>query len=319
MYLNSPLQYQEWDLANTRVGRRTSQVTLRVLNEYKSEVDATTRLVQQHFEDVLARLEGLRAPPVSGEEQQQETDHLTVYLEQMREEKNSVEHCLQICRRFQSDIEQAQFQLAQGSQNADVTDRSGPSSTVSTQEMTLAAATTFTRLKACGLEMAHAISELSKQATTARRRLNGEASSAHQGQNQSLDLGDLAKVGDESQAEEVQGIEYELVSVKELLHFCKEASSRATPERVHIVEDISVGANGQQICVSTVGDLFKVNKAHAGDGSFQFFGSLAPQHLQELTMLHANQRQRLVGNEAEEGEALEELHDQIHASSASRR
>ena len=305
-------------MANTKVGRRTAQVTLKALNEYKSKVDATTQLVQQHFEDVRARFEGLRAAPVSDEGQQQETGHLTVYLEQMREEKTSVEHCLQLCRRFQRDIEQAQFQLAQGSQNAGGTDGSGTVSTLLTKEMTLAGLTTLSSLKACGLEMSHAISKLSKQATTAQSRVLEEASSNHRGQHQSMDFGDLANLGDKGQAEEVKGIENELLSVKELLNFCKEASSRATPERVHIVNDISVGANGQQICVSTVGDLFKVNKAHAGDGAFQFFGSLAPEHLQKMTMIHANHRQGLVGHEAGKSEGKEELHEQVHAGSAGR-
>ena len=103
--------------------------------------------------------------------------------------------------------------------------------------------------------------------------------------------------------------------MKQLLHFCKDASSRATPDRVHVVEDITVGHDSHRLCLSTVGDLYRVNKAYAGDGSFQFFGSIAPEQLREITMLHSRGRRTRVTEDAEEGEAQEELHEQVRAGS----
>ncbi|CAI6091372.1 unnamed protein product [Clonostachys chloroleuca] len=39
---------------------RTSKVTLKVLNEYKTEVNATTKYLEGHLEEILTRLEWLR-------------------------------------------------------------------------------------------------------------------------------------------------------------------------------------------------------------------------------------------------------------------
>lgn len=312
----SPVCLHKPSWANSSVPRRTSKVTLRVLNEYKTQVDATTGHLQQHYDEVLARLDALRTPTVSG---QQESGRPSVYVEQVREEKDSIESCLQICRKFQADFEQTHFQLAQGHQPGNTSDNAV--SAMAAKEITLASMTTLSSLKACGLEMAHAVNKLNNQAATANNRLIDVSSLSSGGQSRTQSEG---VVGSDYQGQaedketESEEIQHELDSVKHLLHFCEDASSRATPERVHVVEDITVGDDSRQLCVSTVGDLFKVKNARAGDGSFQFIGSLAPEHLHEITMLHARGQHKLVTEEEESGESQEYLYNQIHAGGASR-
>ncbi|KAI6777821.1 uncharacterized protein J7T54_002742 [Emericellopsis cladophorae] len=296
---------------------RTSKVTLRVLNEYKRGVDATTENLQNHFEDVLARLDALREPTTGGE---QVAAHSSIHLEQMRDEKNSIEYCLQICRRFQADIEQRQFQIAQDCR-LPVT-ASSHARSMPTKDMTLAGMTTLSCLKACGLETAHAIGKLSQQAIVAQGRLLEEQTPLPQITRQHSSDEDLG-VGDEEpvdgQAFRAREIEGELASVKQLLHFCKEASSRATPDRVHNIRDISAGDRSQQICISSVGDLFKIRKAHVGDGALQMFGSFSPEHLRDITMIHSRGRDAAVTEQAGRGETQGQLLDgQVQAGSTNR-
>lgn len=188
----------------------------------------------------------------------------------MVKEKSSIENCLQICRRFQADLDQMQFQLTLGNHSSD---SASGLTIIPTQDMTLANTITLSSLKACGLEIADTVSKLAQHQEKTKGRLLTEPA---------MQIRDQA----EAHALEVQRLQHELDSVNQLLSFCKDASSRATPDRVHVLENIAVGDNSQQFCVSTVGDLFKIKGATAGHGSFQFFGSIAAEPLQDIARLH---------------------------------
>lgn len=260
--------------------RRTSKVTLRVLNEYKAEVDTTSTTLQRHVEELVGRLEGLTTP--TG----QQASPQSTNLDRLIQEKNSIEKCLQICRQFQADLDQMQFQLALESGSA------GPASRLSiamNQNMTLASAITLSSLKACGLEMADAVSKLSLHQEKAQGRLSVEPAASPDDQAQ-------------THAFEVERLRSELDSVNQLLSFCKDASSRATRDRVHVVEDIVAGDESQQVCVSTVGDLFKVKGATAGHGSFQFFGAIDAGPLQDMVRMHRERHARHTTEEEAEAE-----------------
>jgi hypothetical protein len=160
--------------------------------------------------------------------------------------------------------------------------------------MTLAKTITLSGLKACGLEIADTVSKLTLHEVKARGRLREESTATSQ---------------DRTETHlEVQRLQHELDSVNELLNVCKNASSRATPDRVHIIENIAVGDNSQQFCVSTVGDLFKIKGATAGHGSFQFFGSIPAEPLQQIANMH---KERQANNAREVGAV-------VHSVSSSR-
>jgi hypothetical protein len=258
-----------------------------VLNEYKAEVDTTSTNLQRHVEELVGRLEGLVTPP--SEEAAPPSTNLTRLIQ----EKDSIEKCLQICRQFQADLDQMQFQLASQSGSSGLASR--PSVGLD-QNMTLASVITLSSLKTCGLEMEDAVSKLSLHKEKAQERLSVEPTASPEDQTQTHEL-------------EVERLRSELESVNQLLSFCRDASSRATRERVHVLEDIVAGDNSQQVCVSTVGDLFKVKGARAGHGSFQFFGTIDAGPLQDIMKMHT---QRHASNTAEEETEIHSISSVSH-------
>jgi len=92
-------------------------------------------------------------------------------------------------------------------------------------------------------------------------------------------------------------LQNELESTRQCLSVCDRASEWASSGRVHVVEDISVGNDGKQICVSTLGDLFNIKGARAGNGGFQFFGSVSERSLNEI--LRSQNQQQYARNESE--------------------
>ncbi|CAH0025728.1 unnamed protein product, partial [Clonostachys rhizophaga] len=241
---------------------RTSKVTLKVLNEYKTEVNATTKYLEGHLEEILNRLEWLRQ---SAKEQSLTESTNTNPLDK---EKNSIENCLKVCQQFQADLDKMQFQLI--SENR-CSDTSSGVMEIPTQDMPLANAITLSSLKSCSLEITDAISRLVLHEEKTKKRLLIAPQIDEQAEDQEL---------------EVQRLQRELDSANQMLSFCKVASSRATPDRVHVLENISVGDNSQQVCVSSIGDLFKIKGATAGSGSFQFFGTMPAEPLQEIMKIH---------------------------------
>ncbi|KEY73245.1 hypothetical protein S7711_10158 [Stachybotrys chartarum IBT 7711] len=230
-------------------------------------VDATTRYLEDHLEEVLSRLEWL-TPPANEESLSENTD-----LSHMADEKTSTEKCLQICRQFQVDLDKMQFQIATIDRSSSTTRNI---TTLSARSMTLATTMTLSSLKACGMEITDTVSKLLLHQEKMKEKLLAEPEKQLRGQAEAHEL-------------QVQRLQHELDSVKQLLSFCRDASSRATPNRVHVLENINVGDGSQQLCVSTVGDLFKINGATAGRDSLQLFGSISAEPLRDIIRLHKDQ------------------------------
>lgn len=257
---------------------------MKVLNEYKTEVNATTKYLEGHLEEILTRLEWLRQ---STKEQSLAESTNTNPLDK---ERNSIENCLKVCQQFQADLDKMQFQLISENRSSDT---SSGVMKLPTRDMPVANAITLSSLKSCSLEITDAISRLVLHEEKTKKRLL------------------IAPYGVNEQAEEqeleLQRLQRELDSANQMLSFCKVASSRATPDRALVLENISVGDNSQQVCVSSIGDLFKIKGATAGSGSFQFFGTMPAESLQEIMKIHeayqADQR----------GEAFTE---EIHSSNS---
>ncbi|KAH7308612.1 hypothetical protein B0I35DRAFT_98946 [Stachybotrys elegans] len=248
---------------------RTSKVTLSVLNDYKSQVDATTQYLEEHLEEVLSRLDGIT------QQAAEESLSGTTNMHHMTDEKTSTEKCLQICRQFQADLNKMQFQLAPSDHSLDP---HSSTAMMPTRSMTFATAMTLSGLKACDMEMTDTVSKLLLHREKTNERLLAEP---------------MRHMQDETEAHEVQvqRLQHELDGVKQLLDFCKDASSRAAPSRVHVLENISVKDGSQQICVSSVGDLFNINGATAGSGSLQLFGSMPTESLHNIIKLHKSQQE----------------------------
>jgi hypothetical protein len=95
---------------------------------------------------------------------------------------------------------------------------------------------------------------------------------------------------DQNIEEEAARLVSEQRSVEQCLAICTEASDKATSDRVHHLEDVNVGENGQQVFVSTLGDLFNLKGVYAGDRSIQFVGSVSDTTLQKYFQYQSNNR-----------------------------
>jgi hypothetical protein len=82
---------------------------------------------------------------------------------------------------------------------------------------------------------------------------------------------------------EEERIREEMASVKQCLSICAEASERAQQERVNIFEDVSMADDGQQVIVSTLGDLILARRVTAGARSMQLMGQMSDESLQQLS------------------------------------
>lgn len=81
---------------------------------------------------------------------------------------------------------------------------------------------------------------------------------------------------------EQQRLQEEIESIKQSLKICEEASQEAQPDRTNVFEDISMADDGQQIMVSTFGDLICARKITAGSRSLQWFGQMSDETLQQM-------------------------------------
>lgn len=193
-------------------------------------------------------------------------------LRKFESEKESTERCLEYLKHLLDEVNGMSFQpVSTGSaSNTSVI-------SVSAGNMTLADSLTISTLKTCSYNLSDTIDRLESHRDNTEENLR--LRSTVPDSNHKLDPGANRET-----------LHNELESTKQCLRVCDRASEWASSGRVHVVEDISIGNDGKQICVSTLGDLFNIKGARAGHGSIQFFGSVSESSLSDV-LRSQNQRQ----------------------------
>ncbi|KAF4953252.1 hypothetical protein FGADI_6118 [Fusarium gaditjirri] len=246
---------------------RSSKVTLEVLNDYKNLICDTKLDLEKHLKDIDSKLQGIVSQGATTEAADGQAN-----LRKFKNEKESTERCLEYLKHLLGEIHGMEFQpvLTGSASNTAVM-------SISAGNMTLADSLTISTLKTCSYNLSDTIDRLEshRDNTEENLRLRGSV----QDLDQNIDPGANSKT-----------LQNELESTKQCLDVCDRASEWASSGRVHVVEDISVGNDGKQICVSTLGDLFNIKGARAGHGSIQFFGSVSEGSLNEVLRAQ-NQRQ----------------------------
>jgi hypothetical protein len=207
-----------------------------------------------------------------------ETNEARTNLQRFENEKESTERCLAYLRRVLEEINGMHFQTVPAENTSHAAALS-----ISTQNMTLADSLTISTLKTCSFNLSNTIDRLESHRDDTEENLR--LRSSLQCQNPEIDP--------DANREMLQN---ELKSTRQCLSVCDRASEWASSGRVHVVEEISVGNDGKQICVSTLGDLFNIKGARAGNGAFQFFGSVSERSLNE--MLRSQNQQQYARNES---------------------
>ncbi|KAK2006615.1 hypothetical protein LZ32DRAFT_595157 [Colletotrichum eremochloae] len=225
-------------------------VTLQILNEYKDMIQRTTEELEDHLEDVNAKLEHLIS------QQKESFQALSSNIERVQSEKDSTEVCLEICAQVQARIDEMQFRPISPSSS---------SNEISCQNLTRAMVMTLSTLSQCRDIITDNVYQLRKQKEEVSRQQLG------------LDV----MSSSEPLEAEIRRLQEEADSTKTCLTICNDASEHAT-KGVHVLEDMTTGHDGQQLFVSTLGDLFRVKGATTGDRGIQFVGSVGEGSLQEF-------------------------------------
>jgi hypothetical protein len=236
--------------------RRTAAITVNVLNEYKEMISNTTADLEERLQSIDNRLRMIstQGTGISNED----TDE----RQQIQEERNSTQHCLDICTKALIQIDQLQpnaFINLSSTLNPPVTTLTG---LTSAQQLT---ATTF---KACKERLTDTTTHLQRQLRDINNRLKQF----------SLQPTNLSS----DQADEQEIMEEERDAIKQSLNVCAEASGQANQEQTNVYEDISSVDDSQQVIISTVGALIAARRVSAGSRSFQVFGQMSDESFQNI-------------------------------------
>lgn len=253
-------------------------MTLQVLNEYKDMIDDTRHDLENHLEEINLKLQSLvpqdRAPSTT----------TTPDIRRIENERDSTERCLEICTQLLEHISTMRFQPVAAQSSSERTPAA-----ISAHDLTVADVITLSTLKSCSTKLSETMSELQAHREAANSKAPLDTTEPPHGLAADPDLS-------------IQRLWGEVDSTKQRLELCERASAWASSGRVHTVEDITVGNDAKQMCVSTLGDLFNVKGATAGHGSFQFFGSTSEAGLKQL--LEASNKRSSVHSD---DQAVEEL------------
>jgi hypothetical protein len=230
--------------------------------------------LEKHLKDIDTKLHDIITRGTTSA-----TDEARTNLQRFENEKESTERCLAYLRRVLDEIDRMHFQTVPAENTSHAAALS-----ISTQNVTVADSLTISTLKTCSFNLSNTIDRLESHREDTEENLR--LRSSLQTQNSEIDP--------DTNREMLQN---ELESTRQCLSVCDRASEWASSGRVHVVEDIRVGNDGKQICVSTLGDLFNIKGARAGNRGFQFFGSVSERSLNEI--LRSQNQQQYARNESE--------------------
>ncbi|KAF4620150.1 hypothetical protein G7Y89_g14671 [Cudoniella acicularis] len=236
---------------------RTAAITVTVLKEYKQLITNTTSDLEEHLEEINNKLQtiSLQSAGISNED--------AAEREQILEERDSTQQCLDICTHVLTQIDKVQ-------PNAFINISAPYQAPVTTlSSLTSAQLVTSNTFKACRERFTDTTTQLERQLQDINNRLQKFSS-------QPLNMST-------EQAAEQERMKEQRDCIKQSLDICNQASRQANQERTNVFEDISMADNGNQVLVSTVGDLITARRVTVGSGSLQLFGQMNDDSLQQLS------------------------------------
>ena len=201
------------------------------------------------FKTSTSKLQILASPNADG------IEHSPAIQEQMQEEKESIQRCLDICEHVSNHIATLQRNYTvHTSLHSDNYDRMLAASPSAVSAWLVAAK----QMTSCENQLEASLQKLSD-------RLKQHGSGATLATNDDKD----------ELLQEVQGLQRSL-------DICKNASKEADRNRTNVFEDISMADDGYQVIASTVGDLIFARKVKAGARSAQVFGQMSDVTIQQV-------------------------------------
>jgi DNA repair exonuclease SbcCD ATPase subunit len=246
------------DEADSLPHRRTAAITANVLKEYKEMISNTTADLEEHLENIDNRL---RTISVQGTGI---SDGDTAERQQIQEERNSTQQCLDICNKVLIQLDQAQ-------PNAfiDFSSTYHPPAVTTLGGLTSAQQLTANTFRACREKLIDTTTYLERQLQDINNRLKRFSM--------------LPTNISDKQAAEQERLQEERDAIKQGLNICAEASRQANHEHNNVYEDISLIDDSQQVIISTIGALITARRVSGGSRSIQVFGQMSDESFQLLS------------------------------------
>lgn len=228
----------------------------------------TKKDLEDHLEEITSKLQSMTRPSASSSERNPGD------IERFRNEHETTRQCLDICAEVLSHINGLRLlPVANGPVPRDDTPAG-----LSTQDLTRAHIMTLSALKDCCDELSdtlvrlRALEQQSENAIVTEKVVSGQGSSANP-------------------RHETQSLAKEFDSTRQCLTICSEASERVDSGKVHVLEDITIGKDGQQMLIASFGELFDARRVRIAEGAMQVVASSSSNaSLQELFGAHYRRR-----------------------------
>jgi hypothetical protein len=215
--------------------------------------------IHEHLHEIDERTKDLHISEKSGPSKQMTA------INEMKEEKESLQHCLDICSKVSNFIK-------------DIENSMQPNSPVDGKEaLGLQGATpracSQTKTRGILTEFQGRIANNASELKSRLRELDDKISILTQGKpdDQDKSLKHIRDAWDER------------ASLVQCLGICADASKMADTARTNELEDIVSADNSRQIIVSTIGDLVSARHIVTGSGSLQCVGQMSDETIQHLS------------------------------------
>lgn len=228
-----------------------------MLNEYKTLIANTTADLEEHLKQIDDKLGSpSRSTNLSAED--------LVQRQQIQEERDSAQKCLEICEGVLMHISQVYPTVTE---HAPTPPGGYLEALTASSGILSARATTTDAFQICKERLNDTAARLEKHLQHINSQLQPSPSHPLSGELSS----------------ELEGIKEEMDSVKQCISICMQASKRANQERTNVFEDVSTADDGHQVLVSTIGDLISAKRVTAGSRSVQWLGQMSDEALQTLS------------------------------------
>ncbi|KAM0625559.1 hypothetical protein ACHAPW_008691 [Verticillium nonalfalfae] len=227
---------------------RSSKITRAALDEYQDMIKATTQDLESHLEDINRKLHSLTS---LGDQQPADNAEERQWFER---ERQSTQQCLDICAQGITQLVEARKRYKDGAHTA-----------MEAEQLTLAELVTLLALRRCQDDLAIHLRAKEEQA----------------GRSQSLPV-HHRQAALPTSSPETQAFLHESHSTEQCLAVLHRAAEQASSSGVHVVEDVDIGNDAQQMLITSRDQLFEARRIKLGSRAKQFIMSTTSEELQDF-------------------------------------
>ncbi|KAF3357046.1 hypothetical protein VDGD_02421 [Verticillium dahliae] len=230
---------------------RSSKITRAALDEYKVMINATAQDLENHLEEINAKLRALA--PLSGLLPALPPEDRRWF----ERERRSTEQCLDICAQGLARLDELMLRSLPDAERSNESNQTHKLA----QEFTLAEIMTLLALRRCRDELAFHLHSKEGQAERYLPR-GAPADTAFQ--------------------HDAWGLAAQSESTEQCLAILPHAAEQAASSGVHVVEDVDIGVDGEQMLITSRDQLFEVRRVNLGNRARQVVMSSTSEAVREF-------------------------------------